>query len=331
MNAKFKWLALRTTTLTFAAALALTFSLAEVPAQIVGNVGAVSPTSLATPLGEKTRNLILGSRVIANELIQTSGEGSANITFLDRTTMSIGRNSTLVIDKYVYDPATGKGVLTATMAQGVLRFIGGEISHSSGVKVLTPVATIGVRGGMMTVSVGAEGVSVMSHYGHIDVANGRNHQLLLRSGFTVHVSSHDDYIVAPGRTSLEALDKEYKTLSSRHSNHHESSLTDSNAAQYGLADAPLPNDPDSMPGLDTLGAMNLGQDFVGNRSQQQQWNGANAQLHAALPPAPPPVTPPPITPPPPPPPPPPTGGQPGGGRGNGGGWWGQGGTVPPRR
>ncbi len=259
------------------------------------HVGAVSPTSLATPPGEKTRNLILGARVIADELIQTSGEGSANITFLDRTTMSIGRNSTLIIDKYVYDPATGKGVLTATMAQGVLRFIGGEISHSSGVKVLTPVATIGVRGGMMTVSVGADGVSVMSHYGHIDVANGRNHQLLLRSGFTVHVRSHDDYIAAPGRTSLEALDREYKTLSGRHSNHHESSLTDSNAAQYGLAGAPLPNDPDSMPGLDTLGVVNLGQNFVGNRSQQQQWNGANAQLHAAQPPAPPPVVPPPVT------------------------------------
>ncbi len=197
--------------------------------------------------------------------------------------MSIGRNSTLVIDKYVYDPSTGKGTLTATMAQGVLRFIGGQISHSSGVKVLTPVATIGVRGGMMTVAVGADGVSVMSHYGHIDVRNGRNHQLILRPGFTVHVHGHNDYIAEPGQTSLQALDNEYRNLSGRHSHQHESSLTDSAAAKYDLADAPLPNNPDSMPGLDTLGMVNLGQNFAANRSQQQQWNAANARFQAALP------------------------------------------------
>ena len=299
MSETFKRLALRTTGLAPAAALALALSLSEASSQVVGNVGAVNPLSQGTPPGEKTRNLVLGARVIVNELIHTSDVGSANITFLDRTTMSIGRNSTLIIDKYVYDPATGKGVLTATMTQGVLRFIGGQISHSTGVKVLTPVATIGVRGGMMTVSVGADGVSVMSHYGHIDVANGRNHQLILRSGFTVHVHGHNDYIAAPGRTSLAALDNEYRHLSGgqthRHYHYQYSSLSNGTAAQYGLANAPLPNDPDSMPGLDTVGIVNLGQDFVGNRSQQQQWNGANAHLHMAAQPAPP-------SPPPPPPP-----------------------------
>jgi hypothetical protein len=290
-----------------APAIVLAFSAMPAFAQVVGAVGAVTPLSLGTPPGEKTRNLILGARVISNETIQTSGDGSANIIFLDRTTMSIGRNSTLIIDKYVYDPSTGKGALTATMAQGVLRFIGGQISHTSGVKVLTPVATIGVRGGMMTVNVGADGVTVMSHYGHIDVANGRNHQLILRSGFTVHVHGHDEYIAAPGQTSLAALDAEYRHLAGRHHHHQPEFVTNSTAAQYGLANDALPNNPDSMPGLDTIGMINLGQNFVGNRSQQQQWNGANAALNTAPPP--PPNNPPPVDNPPPEttePPPPPT-------------------------
>lgn len=250
---------------------ALTLPAGEAAAQAVGNVGAVTPLSLGTPRGEKTRNIVIGARVIANELIQTSGEGTLNIVFLDRTTLSIGRNSTLVIDKYVYDPATGKGVMTATMAQGVMRFIGGQISHTTGVKVLTPVATIGVRGGMMTVRVGPDGVSVMSHYGHIDVANDAGHQLMLRSGFTVHVAGRHDYIATPGQTSLQALDAEYAALSGGKGGG--GGLGDV-AAHFGVADLPLPNDPDSMPGPDTIGMVNLGQAFVGNRSQQQQYNGA---------------------------------------------------------
>ncbi len=249
---------------------ALAVSPGQAAAQTVGTVGAVTPLSLGTPPGEKTRNMVIGARVIANELIQTGGEGTLNVLFLDRTSLSIGRNSTLVIDKYVYDPATGKGVMTATMARGVMRFIGGQISHTTGVKVLTPVATIGVRGGMMTVSVGPGGVSVMSHYGHIDVANDAGHQLLLRSGFTVHVSGRHDFIASPGQTSLQALDANYAALSGGKGG---DGLSDS-AAHFGVADPPLPNDPDSMPGPDTIGMVNLGQAFVGNRSQQQQFNGA---------------------------------------------------------
>jgi hypothetical protein len=243
-------------------------------AQVVGSVGAVSPLSVGTPPGEKTRSLILGSRVIANERIETSGEGTTNILFLDRTSLFVGRNSTLIIDKYVYDPDSGRGVLTATMVRGVMRFIGGQISHTSGVRILTPVATIGVRGGMMTVSVGPGGTTVMSHYGHIDVGNGRSHQSLLRSGFTVHVAGRNESIAPPVQTSLLALNEGYQLLTPGARYHRGYHLGGSDASRHGFAYAPLPNDPDSMPGLDTVGIVNLGQTFVANRAQQQQWNGA---------------------------------------------------------
>jgi hypothetical protein len=262
--------------LSFAVAggLVLAVSHGSAKAQAVGSVGAVTPRSVGTPRGANTRTLILGARVIADERIQTSGEGTTNIIFLDRTTLSIGRNSILIIDKYVYDPSSGRGALTATMARGVLRFIGGQISHSSGAQVLTPVATIGVRGGMMTVRVGPDGTTVMSHYGHIDVGNGRNHQFLLRSGFFVHVGGRDAFIAPPQQTSEQALNEDYMLLNNNTYHHRYRGLDEATAAEYGLGADRLPNDPDSMPGLDTVGLVNLGQTFVGNRSQQQQWNGA---------------------------------------------------------
>jgi len=297
---------------TAGVAAALAFVYGKAAAQVVGNVGAVTPASLGRPPGEKARNLVLGARIIANELIHTSDAGTTNITFLDRTTLSVGRNSTLIIDKYVYDPESGRGVMTATMAQGVMRFIGGQISHTSGVRVLTPVATIGVRGGMMTVQVGPGGVTVMSHYGHIDVANAANHQLLLRSGFTVHVTGSHDWIADPTQTSLQALNQNYRFLSGGgHHHHYDKELNDFAAGHYGLANTPLANDPDSMPGLDTIGTVNLGQSFVTNRAQQQQWNAAQANLSSH--------TPPPSPPPPSPPPPPPATGGNGNGNGSGNG------------
>jgi hypothetical protein len=260
--------------LALASGLVLALAQGGARAQSVGSVGAVTPRSIGTPHGAKTQTLILGARVIENERIQTSGEGTTNIIFLDRTTLSIGRNSSLIIDKYVYDPNSGHGALTATMARGVLRFIGGQISHSSGAEILTPMATIGVRGGMMTVRVGADGTTVMSHYGHIDVSNGRNHQFLLRSGFFVHVGGHDEFIAPPQQTSQEALNDDYQLLYNDKYHRHYRGLDRDTVAQYGLGQDPLANDPDSMPGLDTVGIVNLGQTFVGNRSQQQQWNGA---------------------------------------------------------
>src|SRR4051812_15512572 len=116
-------------------------------AQTVGKVGAVNPVSTGTPPVGSTRTLALGSNVIFKERIRTTATGNLQLIFVDKSTLSIGANSYIIIDEFVYDPNEGTGHMTTSMTKGILRFIGGNISHSGGTTIRTPAGVIGIRGG----------------------------------------------------------------------------------------------------------------------------------------------------------------------------------------
>jgi hypothetical protein len=260
-------------------------SAGEASAQNVGNVDAVNPRSTGTPPGGSERSLSIGTSVLHREVVRTNSVGTAQITFNDKTTLSIGRNSTVTIDRFVYDPQTNAGQFTAHFTKGVMRFVGGEVSHHSGAEVITPVAAIGVRGAMMTVVFQGTGILVIGHYGIIDVSNDVSHQTILRPGYAVSVTSRGTVIGPPFPVSQQALSAAFASLTSAHGQHGGAKHfpTDALAARYGLGNARLPNDPGMSPGLNTVGIVNLGDTFTANRSQQTQFN----QALTAIPPAPP--------------------------------------------
>ncbi len=68
---------------------------------------------------------------------------------VDGSTFTVGPNSNLVIDKFVYDPNKKTGQLVATFTKGTMRFIGGKLSkNDGGVTVKTPAGALAIRGGM---------------------------------------------------------------------------------------------------------------------------------------------------------------------------------------
>jgi hypothetical protein len=115
--------------------------------QGVGSAAAVKPSSTGTPPGGSARTLEIGTEIVSRERIQTSESGSLQVMFLDKTTMTVGPNSDLLIDEFVYDPGAGSGQFAASLTRGALRFVGGQISHTTGATINTPSATIGIRGG----------------------------------------------------------------------------------------------------------------------------------------------------------------------------------------
>ncbi|MEO0359858.1 MAG: FecR domain-containing protein, partial [Pseudomonadota bacterium] len=119
----------------------------------IGSVAAVNRDIDGTPPGATTRALLLGDRLIANERLVSSPDGSGQMLFLDQTTLTVSPNSEIVLDKYVYDPATQTGEIGVTMTRGVLRMIGGRITKNTDAVVKTPTATIGIRGGISLVVV----------------------------------------------------------------------------------------------------------------------------------------------------------------------------------
>jgi hypothetical protein len=170
--------------LSFPLAFALAWTVAPAVAEYVGNVGAANPAAFGTPPGAVRRPLLVGLGVEMGERIDTANEGNAQIIFNDSSTLTVGRNSSLAIDEFVYQG--GRGSQGVRLAKGVMRFVGGGVSHVSGAKLKTPTADVGVRGGSVLARIGGEcGTLIVHQVGVVEVTGAGGSQTLTRPGFGV--------------------------------------------------------------------------------------------------------------------------------------------------
>jgi hypothetical protein len=114
--------------------------------QQIGTVAYVEPALRGTPPGGATRQLQIGAQLFADETVSSSASGRAQLIFADQSTLSLGPNTTIVLDTFVFDPASGGGELGVNLAQGTMRFIGGTLSRDDEAVIRTTGATIGIRG-----------------------------------------------------------------------------------------------------------------------------------------------------------------------------------------
>jgi trimeric autotransporter adhesin len=117
----------------------------------IGVTAAVNPNATGTPPERATRTLNVGLDMFRNEKIVTGPVGKTQLLFIDGSALSIGPNSEVVLDEFVYDPQTETGKLAMTATKGVFRLVGGKLSKTEPVTLKTPTATIGIRGGVGTV------------------------------------------------------------------------------------------------------------------------------------------------------------------------------------
>jgi len=80
--------------------------------------------------------------------VVNTAKGKVRIEFLDETLVDITEHSRLLIDDFVYDPATGEGSLGLKAGLGTIRYASGQIAKNSrqNVVISTPSAVIGVNG-----------------------------------------------------------------------------------------------------------------------------------------------------------------------------------------
>jgi FecR protein len=181
--------------LLFGAALAVT----PAAAQQVGTATAVNPTSESTPPGGTTGPLLVGAHIVHKERIHTTPQGTAQLLFTDKSTMSIAPNTDIVIDEYVYNPDANNGHMLVSLAKGALRFVGGQLSHEGEATITTSAATIGIRGGTATIIQGPNGTKVINHFGIIKISNGAGTFLLTRSEFGALIKNWNTLIEDLGR------------------------------------------------------------------------------------------------------------------------------------
>ena len=100
------------------------------------------------------------SPVHRDERIRTSSAGLGEFVFRDGTKFAVGGNSSVVIDKFVFDGSKSVKDLTIKAAKGSFRWISG-CSKSSAYKINTPAGTVGIRGTAFDVYVGAGGTTAV--------------------------------------------------------------------------------------------------------------------------------------------------------------------------
>lgn len=161
---------------------------------VAGVTAAVNPDASTIDRAGKARLISLGDPVIRNHRIETSGAGLVQILLADGTSFTVGPNSSVVIDSFVYDPEKNTASLAATMSKGALRFIGGKASKASGnVTIKTPIGTAGIRGAVVDINLSGQTPDGQPLPPHMTLVYGKEVQLtgngapqrLFKQGFSI--------------------------------------------------------------------------------------------------------------------------------------------------
>ena len=93
-----------------------------------------------------------GDPIDMNDKIETGKNSQAELTFSDNTQMTLGRETRVQIDKYVYDSSQKSGMVYQLL-NGAFRYVSSLIGkHDIGARIDTPVGTIGIRGTEFVIS-----------------------------------------------------------------------------------------------------------------------------------------------------------------------------------
>lgn len=109
--------------------------------------GEVKLVSFRTP-ETVGRNIASGDAVYLGDKVEAGPKAGLQIMLMDETIFTIGPDSAIVIDKFIYDPEKGGGKVSAKILRGVFRFVSGRVAANkpSDMEVKLPNGTIGIRG-----------------------------------------------------------------------------------------------------------------------------------------------------------------------------------------
>ena len=124
----------------------------------IGGVDLVRIWASGTPPEDTTRDLFVADRVFGNEVVETVRDGALHLRFIDDTEFKLGSDSRATLDTFIYDPTSNAGELTLSLKEGLFRLKTGRIK-AEGIRLVTPVALIEVRGSDITIEVQPDGTT----------------------------------------------------------------------------------------------------------------------------------------------------------------------------
>jgi hypothetical protein len=195
------------------------FSNAGLAQEQIGVASAVNKNTTDLTLEQERKLIDAGYEIIQNHTIETDGIGRAQMLLLDGTAFSVGPNSSVVLDKFIYNPETAEGSLEVT-ARGLLRIVGGKVTKKQPALIRTNSATVGIRGGIGIVQTNGPQTNATFLYGTemtvtpncVDLDSFGDQcspdyaTTVTEPGFSVSVESEDSEPSEPVEVTEESLD-----------------------------------------------------------------------------------------------------------------------------
>jgi len=76
-------------------------------------------------INSQERTISRGSGVSSRETVRTGPASAGAFRFRDGSNLNVGEKSTVVLDRFVFDPNAGSNVVSLT--KGAMRFVGGNL------------------------------------------------------------------------------------------------------------------------------------------------------------------------------------------------------------
>lgn len=99
-----------------------------------------------------------GAALARSTILKTGNNASMGVTLKDNTLLSIGPDTELALEEFMFAPAQDQLRLDARITQGTLNYVSGVMAklRPQAVTVRTPTGNIGVRGTHFVLSVAKE-------------------------------------------------------------------------------------------------------------------------------------------------------------------------------
>jgi hypothetical protein len=96
-----------------------------------------------------------GDAVFASDALRTDTDGTVGVTLMDDTRISLGPNSEVRLERYVFAPGQGGLGMVLSFVRGVAAYVSGRMSKLApdSIRLETPAAIVGVRGTTVAVHV----------------------------------------------------------------------------------------------------------------------------------------------------------------------------------
>jgi phage-related protein len=174
MNIQRRLVSLVVLTLVFGPSLAMA---AEGNKEGIGFYTAVLGTATVTHLGEaQVLPVKLQDEVLFKDVIQTEHDSRTRALFQDDSMLTVGENSRVEIDEYIYNPEKNVRLAIVKLMQGQVRALVSKVFKANGSKfeIHTPSAVAAARGTYFTVWVenGQSGIINIGEKGRVDFTSG---------------------------------------------------------------------------------------------------------------------------------------------------------------